>query len=88
MPYFFDNVDKAPLAAGPQAEPLASMMSGALIALCHEGTPSHATVPAWPPFTLDERATMRFDVPPSVAHDPFGAERACWNGVALPGLRG
>ena len=88
MPYFFDNVDKAPVAAGPQAEPLASMMSGALIALCHDGSPSHRGLPEWPAYNLDRRATMRFDVPATVELDPFGAERACWNGVALPGLRG
>ena len=88
MPFFFDNVDKAPIAAGPQAESLAKATSGALIALALTGDPSHAALPAWPAYTLDRRATLRFDVPSTVEDDPLGAERACWDDVALTGLGG
>ncbi len=88
MPYFFDNVDKAPIAEGLQAEPLVQATSGALIALAHTGDPGHAALPPWPAYTLDRRATLRFDVTSTVEDDPLGAERACWDDVALTGLGG
>jgi para-nitrobenzyl esterase len=88
MPYFFDNVDKAPAAEGPHAAPLASMMSGTLIALAHTGAPGHEGLPTWPGYTLDERATMCIDLEPAVVNDPRGAQRRVWDGIDLPGLRG
>ena len=86
MPYFFDNVDKAPIAAGPHADQLVAAMSGALVSLAYTGDPNHDELPKWPRYTLDDRLTMRFDAPSSVQHDPFGAERLLWQGVPLGGL--
>jgi len=86
MPYFFDNIDKAPIAAGPHADTLVTTMSGALAALAHTGGPNHQALPMWTPYTLDRRSTLRFDVPPTLEDDPFGAERACWDGIPLKGL--
>ena len=88
MPYFFDNVDKAPMSQGPHAGPLASMMSGALSALAHTGAPGHDGLPPWPPYTLESRATMLLGLEPVVEHDPGGTERASWSEIKLPGLRG
>jgi para-nitrobenzyl esterase len=88
MPYFFDNVDKAAIAQGPQAQPLTEAMSGALIALARTASPAHQAIPDWPAYTLDRRPTMRFDLPPAVVDDPNGAERACWNGIILSGPDG
>jgi len=39
MPYFFDNLDKAPAADGPHAGPLARATSGSLAALARTGRP-------------------------------------------------
>ena len=86
MPYVFDNVDVAPIAAGPQAAPLVDAMSGALAALAHTGRPDHDGLPPWTPYVPDERATMRFDVESSVVPDLLGAERRCWDGIAVVGL--
>ena len=86
MPYFFDNVDKAPMAAGPHANSLAASMSGALAALAHTGDPNHEDLPQWSPYETEQRVTMRFDVPSRPEHDPFGYERRCWDGVAVGGL--
>jgi len=88
MPYFFDNVDKAAIAQGPQAGPLVKAMSGALIALARDASPQHEALPDWPGYTLDTRSTMRFDLSPAVVEDPGGAERACWTDVTLSGLGG
>jgi para-nitrobenzyl esterase len=81
MPYFFDNVDKAPMADGPHAQPLVRAMSGALVALARTGDPNHDGMPAWPVYSTSERATMVFDVEPRVELDPLGAERRVWDTV-------
>ncbi len=86
MPYFFDNVDKAPLAAGPHADELVASMSGALVSLAYTGDPNHDKLAEWPPYTLENRYTMLFDTPSSVGSDPFGAERLSWAEVPLDGL--
>jgi para-nitrobenzyl esterase len=86
MPYFFDNVDKASIAAGPHAEQLTTATSRALTAFAYTGDPNHSELPQWPSYSLEERSTMRFDTPSSVEHDPYGAERLCWDGVSLGGL--
>ncbi len=87
MPYFFDNVDKAPLADGPHAEPLTRAASGSLVALARHGTPGHDALPQWPTYTAETRATMQLDVEPAVTFDPFGEERRAWEGIEVPGLR-
>ena len=46
MPFFFDNLDKAPAADGPHAAPLVRAMSGALVALAPHGDPNHDAIPA------------------------------------------
>jgi para-nitrobenzyl esterase len=86
MPYFFDNVDKASIAAGPHAAPLVTATSRALTAFAYSGDPNHDELPEWPSYGLEDRLTMRFDTPSSVEHDPNGAERLCWDGVSLGGL--
>ena len=86
MPYFFDNVDKAAIAAGPHAEELVAAMSRALVSLAYTGDPNHDELPKWPTYALDDRRTMIFDSPLSVSSDPFGAERLLWQDVPLGDL--
>lgn len=88
MPYFLDNVDKAPAMQGPHAEQLASICSNVLTALAHTGAPDHGALPAWPPYTLDERATLRINMEPTVENDPGGRERRRWDGIELSGIAG
>jgi para-nitrobenzyl esterase len=83
MPYFFDNIDKAPIAAGAHAHPLTAAMSGALSSLAHAGHPGHSGIPPWPAYDLENRSTMRFDVPSKLETDPCGQERRCWDGIEL-----
>jgi para-nitrobenzyl esterase len=86
MPYFFDNLDKAPLAQGEHSDQLVRAMSGALVSLAYTGDPNHEELAKWPTYTLDDRSTMIFDTPSSVSSDPFGAERVIWNDVPLGNL--
>jgi para-nitrobenzyl esterase len=85
MPYFFDNVARAPLAAGPNAASLLSMMGAVLPTLAATGTPCHRDLPNWPPYSLDQRETMCISLPAVVQSDPLAAARKCWTGVELGG---
>jgi para-nitrobenzyl esterase len=39
------------------------------------GNPQHDELPAWPTYSLTERATMVFSAETAVVNDPRGAER-------------
>ena len=85
MPFFFDNISRAPAADGPHAAPVVVSTSGALVALARHGDPNHGAIPRWPAYTLADRATMVFDIEPRVEHDPMGAERRVWDAGPLAG---
>ena len=72
IPLMFDNVDKARVLVGPgpQPEALARQMSDAWLAFARAGNPNAASIPQWPPYTAERRATMLFDVKSRVADDP------------------
>jgi para-nitrobenzyl esterase len=55
-------------------------------ALSHNNDPNHESMPHWPRYTLDQRATMFFDVPSRVENDPFSAERRFWEDLSGSGL--
>jgi para-nitrobenzyl esterase len=64
------------LVAHPEVEPLSRQISDAWVAFARTGNPSHPGLPHWPAYTLDERATMIFDVPTSATvNDPDGEMR-------------
>ncbi|MBW3617203.1 MAG: carboxylesterase/lipase family protein [Proteobacteria bacterium] len=72
----FDNTDKpGATAEGPQARPMAALMSETFIAFARKGDPNHAALPRWDRYTLPQRRTLVFDIPPRAANDPRGAER-------------
>jgi para-nitrobenzyl esterase len=76
IPLVFDNVAESNYTAdAPGAQPLADLMSAALIAFARTGDPSAPALPKWPRFELPRRATMLFDLPPRAEDDPRGAER-------------
>ncbi|MCI4567946.1 carboxylesterase/lipase family protein [Lysobacter sp. CFH 32150] len=77
IPLVFDNI-RAPgsrTGDGADAQKLADLMSDALIALARHGKPTHRGLPAWKPYSLEQRETMLFDVEPRLANDPRGGER-------------
>ncbi|MBB3222384.1 carboxylesterase/lipase family protein [Pseudoduganella umbonata] len=72
----FDNIAKpGATAIGPQAQPMADMMSEAFIAFARRGDPNSKLIPRWEPYDMARRQTMIFDVPPRLEDDPRGAER-------------
>ncbi|WP_029414717.1 carboxylesterase/lipase family protein [Brevundimonas bacteroides] len=62
-------------AQGPQAQPMADILSGAFAAFARTGDPNHPGLPAWTPYDLTRRQTMIMDVPPRMEDDPRGGER-------------
>ncbi len=75
IPLTMDNAALVPITDHPDAHALAAQMSAAWIAFARHGDPDHADLPKWEPYSLDQRATMVFDVPAHLDHDPFAAER-------------
>ena len=65
----------------PTRQALADRMHAAWAAFIRSGTPAIASLPAWPPYDLERRATMIFSDAPHVVDDPQGQVRALWEQV-------
>ncbi|HSG91106.1 MAG TPA: carboxylesterase/lipase family protein [Pseudomonadales bacterium] len=72
MPMMFANVDRSLGLTGDSTEArlLEAQMSSSWIAFARTGDPSNDTVPAWPAYDGDDRATMQFDVTPRLVNAP------------------
>ncbi len=80
--FVFDNLAKPGASAiGPTAQPMADQMSEAFLAFARTGDPNGRALPAWAPYTLPRRATMVFNTPSKLAHDPRGGERRLFEKV-------
>jgi para-nitrobenzyl esterase len=81
IPFVFDTLDlgRGQMLGGALGEnppqQLAEAMHGAWGHFATKGNPG------WPRYDLDRRATMRFDLTPSVMEDPYAEERALWAGL-------
>jgi para-nitrobenzyl esterase len=60
---------------GPEAKRLSAQMMAAFAALARTGKPVAKGVPAWPAYTLPNRATMVFDTASRAVNDPRKWER-------------
>lgn len=86
-PFWFDNVDSAPITAGgPERYRLASRMATALVAFARTGNPSHGDLPQWPAYELASRPTMVFDADCRLELDPQGSEREVMSAIPLEKL--
>ncbi|HTU66554.1 MAG TPA: carboxylesterase/lipase family protein [Steroidobacteraceae bacterium] len=77
IPLMFGTLD-APgslTGTGDAARRISAAMRAALLAFARHGDPNHAGSTRWDPYTLPRRATMVFDVTPTLVDDPRGAER-------------
>jgi para-nitrobenzyl esterase len=83
-PFWFDNVDSAPITAGgPERYRLAARMATALVTFARTGSPSHDELPEWPRYDLADRPTMIFDADCRLESDPQGREREVMSAVPL-----
>ena len=85
IPFVFNTLDTqiARWLTGdsPTRLPLANLMHAAWGGFIRSGTPAIASLPAWPPYDLDRRATMIFSDAPHVVDDPQGQVRTVWEQV-------
>ncbi|MBB4101337.1 carboxylesterase/lipase family protein [Sphingomonas kyeonggiensis] len=81
IPLVFDNSDAkgSRTGDGPEARRLAGRMADSFIAFARTGDPNCTSIPAWPRFDLEKRATMLFDIDMRVMNDPRREERLLWS---------
>jgi para-nitrobenzyl esterase len=82
VPFTFDTLEftnATDRSAGAHA--LAATMSAAWAAFAHSGEPAHASLPAWPAYTPEQRATMLLDAECHVANDPGQETRLLWQDI-------
>jgi para-nitrobenzyl esterase len=78
----FNNIDKpGATAIGAEAQKIADIMSETFIAFAKTGNPNNKFIPFWKKYTMANRETMVFDVPPHLENDPRGAERKIFEKV-------
>ena len=81
LAFVFDNVALSPGMVGASqkdieaAQPLATLMSSALVAFAKAGDPNGGKLPKWPVYEMKDRETMLFDRTSKVVGDPRGQER-------------
>jgi para-nitrobenzyl esterase len=70
-----DPVENWRTARQPTGPQIAAIMSDSFLAFGRTGNPNCATLPSWPLFSVDQRPTMIFELPPRVENDPRSGER-------------
>ncbi|MBV8738684.1 MAG: carboxylesterase/lipase family protein [Alphaproteobacteria bacterium] len=82
VPFTFDTVHLlAPGNTTPGAAMLAAVMSGTWAAFAHTGRPDHPSLPYWPAYDNERRATMILDEACRVDDDPGGETRVLWQEI-------
>lgn len=83
IPLVFDNIAQpgSRTGTGADAQRVADQISEALLALARHGDPNHAGIPHWAPYSIQQRETMLFDLPPRLENDPRGGERELYESV-------
>jgi para-nitrobenzyl esterase len=80
--YVYSNASAAN-SGKPDVAAVERDMSEAWIAFARKGDPSHASLPAWAPYTAESRVTMLFDAPSRIGIDPRREEREAYARVDL-----
>lgn len=84
IPFVFGNLDTPDIADGgieinEDSKQLATNVMDAWTAFARTGNPNHDGLPQWPPYDLDERATMILGVESHVEQDPMNELRLLWD---------
>ena len=77
LPFVFKTVSVSDglVGAGPTQDQMADLMSSTFAAFARTGNPNVAGLPQWTPYTIEDRATFIYDIPPKVVSDPDGEIR-------------
>jgi para-nitrobenzyl esterase len=85
IPFVFNTLDvglsRMFTGDSPDRQPLADLMHASWAAFIRSGNPAIPSLPSWPPYDLEGRATMIFSDAPHVVDDPQGQVRALWKPV-------
>jgi para-nitrobenzyl esterase len=87
MPLFFNNIETTRPLVGPGNDPVvvAKAMSRAIAAFARTGSPNVEGYPNWPAYNSKTRATMYFDVTPTVVNDPEADTSKFWSELGAAG---
>lgn len=64
-----------------ETQKLSEQMMDAWLAFSRTGSPNHENIPELPAYDKGKRATILFDKKVTVELDPYGNERAAWDGI-------
>ena len=73
VPLVFNNIEsqRSMVGEGPGPQKMADIMSSAWIAFARTGNPNTEELPQWPEYTIENRATMVFDVESYIQEKPY-----------------
>ena len=82
VPFCFNTLDVTNATGGNRdAQALADTMSAAWASFARHGRPDHASIPAWPVYDADRRATLILDKVCRIENDPRGEARRLWQDI-------
>jgi len=82
VPFTFDTIDLTNATDRSEAaHGLAATMSGTWAAFAHTGVPAYSSIPEWPAYDLNQRATLMLDRECRVENDPRRDTRLLWQEV-------
>jgi para-nitrobenzyl esterase len=82
VPFAFNTLDLTNATGGSaEAQALADTMSSVWAAFARHGRPDHPSIPAWPAYDADHRATLILDKECRIENDPRGKERQLWQDI-------
>ncbi|MEA2745711.1 MAG: para-nitrobenzyl esterase [Acetobacteraceae bacterium] len=82
VPFVFNTLDLTNATGGSaEAQTLAGTMSSVWAAFARHGRPDHASIPAWPAYDSENRATLILDKVCRIENDPGGEARRLWQDI-------
>jgi len=82
VPFCFNTLDLTNVSGGsPDAQAVADTMSSVWAAFARNGRPDHPSIPPWPVYDADTRATLVLDTVCRIANDPRGQARRLWQDI-------
>ncbi|MBN2027700.1 MAG: carboxylesterase/lipase family protein [Actinobacteria bacterium] len=84
LPFVFNNLGAqgvSDLLGEDPPQDLAELMQDTWIAFARSGDPNNDSIPEWPAYETESRATMELNVSPAMIEDPYGEDRMVWDGI-------